>query len=87
MSNFEFIIAMIVVVVAIIGVVAGLIFLVLKSKDKQKSNNKMVYISTGNGKKYHSDPFCFTHDDCNCTEIELNKAIKRGYTPCSKCIK
>lgn len=48
--------------------------------------NIIVYISP-NGKKYHSDPLCFTHEDENCIEIELSKAIKQGYSPCSKCCK
>ncbi len=92
MSDSTFIIAMIVIVLCIVGVVAGIIFLAIKSakrnaisKTTQKSK-KMVYISP-NGKKYHIDPMCFTHDDENCIEIELETAIKTGYTPCSKCAK
>lgn len=89
MSNLEFIIAMATVVLALVAVIVGVIFLAVRAKKKSTSQpaEKMVYISTGNGRKYHSDPFCFTHEDGNCEKIELSKAVKRGYTPCAKCIK
>lgn len=92
MSDSTFIIAMIVIFLCILGVVSGIIFLAIKStkrnaisKTTQKSK-KMVYISP-NGQKYHFDPMCFTHDEESCVEVELETAIKTGYTPCSKCAK
>jgi hypothetical protein len=92
MSDSTFIMAMAVVALCVVGVIAGLIFLVVKSTKRKKKkidtkkSEPMVYISP-NGKKYHFDPMCFTHDDENCIEIELETAIKTGYTPCSKCAK
>ena len=40
----------------------------------------------GNGKSYHFDAFCVSHDD-DVNEIKLSEAIKRGYRPCLKCCK
>lgn len=50
------------------------------------TNNKtqMVYVaSSGNGKKYHSDPNCSNMKGTR--HITLSEAQSEGYTACSKC--
>lgn len=83
MSDSTFIIAMLVVVVCIIGVIAGVIFLAVKSA-KRNAADRYVYVSA-TGKCYHNDPICGGSDGKEA--IKNSKAIKQGYSPCSKCCK
>lgn len=53
---------------------------VTTSKDK----TAMVYVaSSGNGKKYHSNPNCSRMKGTRC--ISISEAEAEGYTPCKKC--
>lgn len=50
----------------------------------QAATGEMVYIaSSGNGKKYHSNPNCSKMKAA--TAISISSAKSQGYTPCSKC--
>lgn len=47
------------------------------------SNERMVWIPTNGGNKYHSKPSCSKMK--NPKEISLEQATKSGYTACQKC--
>lgn len=83
MSDFEFIIAMVILAFAVIGVIAGVIFLMIKSKQRAKEDI-WVYVSA-TGKCYHTDSMCCGNEYCE--SILCSQAIKNGYSPCSKCCK
>lgn len=51
------------------------------SVNHEKTTGSIVYC-TPTGKRYHRDPDC---GGKNSTEIDLDKAISRGLTPCKKC--
>lgn len=46
-------------------------------------NERMVWIPTNGGNKYHSKPSCSKMQ--NPEEVSLEQAEKRGYTACKKC--
>lgn len=81
MSNLEFIIAMATVVLALVAVIVGVIFLAVKSA-KRNANDRYVYI-TATGRCYHDDPVCGGNDQK--TSIKHSKAVRKGYSPCSRC--
>ena len=51
---------------------------------QQENTQIMVYIaSSGNGTKYHSNPYCSNMKGT--IKLSIEEAIQRGYTPCKKC--
>ncbi len=54
---------------------------ITSSVNHEKTTGSIVYC-TPTGKRYHRDPDC---GGKNSTEIDLDKAISRGLTPCKKC--
>lgn len=80
MSDFEFIVAMIILFLSVVFVIAGTIFLL----KKRAQRNQTVYI-TYSGKCYHTDISCPVIGGEPYAEMGMIQAKKQGYGPCSKC--
>lgn len=52
------------------------------AQPNNSGGGKMVWIPNS-GKKYHSSPSCSNMK--NPSQVSIDTAISRGYTPCSKC--
>lgn len=55
--------------------------------DEGTDSGYETYCIIGNGKKYHLTNCSYIKADSKCSEITLEEAQKKGYEPCSRCIK
>lgn len=78
----KIIILLAVLITIIIGLIIGINIYNNNKISEIKDTSGIVYI-TDTGNKYHKNSCKYLKKSKN--EITLNDAIKKGYTPCSKC--